>query len=111
MKLSEVITALDLKVLTECEYEDREITGGYAGDLLSWVMGKAQSGNVWVTIMSNINIVAVASLTDAACILLSEGVVPEQNVLDKAALQDVVVLSSNLSTYELVWKLHELTGV
>ena len=43
---------------------DREISGGYAGDLLSWVISRAKSGDVWVTIMSNINIVAVASLTD-----------------------------------------------
>ena len=111
MKLSEFINALGLKVLTKSEYDDREITGGYAGDLLSWVMGRAQSGNVWVTIMSNINSVAVAALTDATCILLSEGVVPEQEVIDKANAQDVVILSSELSTYELACKLHEISGV
>ena len=41
--------------------ETREILGGYAGDLLSWVMGRAKEGDAWVTIMSNVNIVAVCT--------------------------------------------------
>ena len=53
---------------------EREILGGYAGDLLSWVMGRAKEGDAWVTIMSNVNIVAVCTLADPACIILSEGV-------------------------------------
>lgn len=48
---------------------DREISGVYIGDLLSWVMGRAKAGDAWITIMSNINIVAVASLADVACII------------------------------------------
>ena len=108
MKLSVLAEKLNLKVLTECEYEDREITGGYVGDLLSWVMGRAQSGNVWITIMSNINIVAVATLTDCACILLSEGVKPDEDVIKKADAQDVIIMSSDLSSYELSLKIGEL---
>ena len=49
---------------------EREISGAYCGDLLSWVMGHAQSGDAWITIMSNINTVAVASLADVSCIVL-----------------------------------------
>ena len=56
----------------------RAVTGGYAGDLLSWVMGRAEAGDVWVTIMSNPNIVAVATLADVSCILLAEGVEPDE---------------------------------
>ena len=53
---------------------DRLISGVYIGDLLSWVMGRANSGDAWLTIMSNMNIIAVASLADVACIILAEGV-------------------------------------
>ncbi|MDP4117781.1 MAG: DRTGG domain-containing protein [Bacillota bacterium] len=104
--ISELIKNLDLNLLTDEDYEDKEITGVYIGDLLSWVMGKAQPGNVWITIMSNINIVAVASLTDVACILLTEGVVPDENVIKKANLQGVVVLASQKTSYELAKELH-----
>ena len=101
MKLSELIKRLDLKLLTKSDFEDREITGGYCGDLLSWVMGKAKPGNVWITIMSNVNIVAVASLTDAACILLSENMNLEREIIEKADEQDVVILRSSKPSYIL----------
>ena len=80
---------------------EREIDGAYIGDLLSWVMGKAQSGNVWITIMSNLNVVAVATLADPACIILSEGVEPEAGVTNKAQSVGVNVLSSKKDTFAL----------
>ncbi len=79
---------------------DREITGAYVGDLLSWVMGKAQSGDAWITIMSNVNILAVASLTDCACVILSEGVALEGDIIQTARLKGVNVLSYEGSSYE-----------
>ena len=71
---------------------DREITGGYTGDLLSWVMGRANASDAWITIMSNINIVAVASLADPSCIILAEGVQPDEGVLARAEAQGVNLL-------------------
>lgn len=79
---------------------EKEIDGAYVGDLLSWVMGKADSGNVWITIMSNINIVAVATLTDASCIVLAEGVLPDADVTDVAEAKGINILSTRLSSYE-----------
>ena len=80
---------------------ERIITGGYAGDLLSWVMGRLEADSAWVTIMSNINIVAVASLADPACIILAEGVTPDDGVLEKALVQEVNILSSKKSTFDV----------
>ena len=108
MKISDILAALDLKVLTDFEYENRDITGVYIGDLLSWVMGRAESGNIWITIMSNINIVAVSSLTDCAFILLSEGVIPDDEVIKKANMQGVVIMSTELSSYEAAVRLYDL---
>ncbi len=80
---------------------DREITGGYAGDLLSWVMGRAQSGDCWVTIMSNVNVAAVGQLTDCACIVFSEGVHPDEPVINAAKLHGLNLLLSEKSTFAL----------
>ena len=77
----------------------REICGGYAGDLLSWVMGRASEGDAWVTIMSNVNIVAVSTLADPACIVLSEGVEPEPETLKRAKEQGVNIISTSLDTF------------
>lgn len=79
---------------------DREITGVYIGDLLSWVMGKARSGDAWITIMSNVNILAVASLTDCACIILSEDVALEEEVIKTAENKGINVLSFSGSSFE-----------
>lgn len=81
-------------------YGEREITSGYAGDLLSWVMGRAKEDCAWITIMSNINIVAVASLVDVGCIILSEGVTADENVIETAKEKGVNILSTQLTTYE-----------
>ena len=78
---------------------NREIEGGYAGDLLSWVMGRLNEGSAWVTIMSNVNIVAVASLADPACIILSEGVSPDDGVLQKALDLGVNILRTDKDTF------------
>lgn len=84
---------------------DREIRGGYCGDLLSWVMGRAGADNAWITIMSNINIIAVASLADVACVLLAENVTVGEEVVKTANEKGVNLLSSPLGTYELAVRL------
>ncbi len=80
---------------------DREVSGVYIGDLLSWVMGRASSDNVWITIMSNVNIVAVATLADVACIILAEGVTLDDNVRTTAEKKGVNVFTSAKTAYEL----------
>lgn len=79
----------------------REVNGGYAGDLLSWVMGRLEADQAWVTIMSNVNIVAVATLTDPCCIILSEGVSPDEGVIDRALQQGINILSTDRTTFEV----------
>ncbi len=81
--------------------ESREIEGGYAGDLLSWVMGRLEADSAWVTIMSNVNIVAVASLADPSCIILSENVQPDEAVLQRANEQGINVLATDKDTFSV----------
>ncbi len=101
MKVSELKNKLNLTLLTDDKFEDREISGCYIGDLLSWVMSHAQPDNVWITIMSNVNITAVAALVDVACIVLAEGTKLDDGVVEKANSAGVIILSSEKSAYEL----------
>ena len=80
----------------------------FIGDLLSWVMGRAKADCAWITIMSNINIVAVASLADTACIILAESVELPEDVVSTATQKNVNILSSELGAYEIACKLNEL---
>lgn len=108
MKVSELIEKLNLEVLTSKSYDDRDVLGCYIGDLLSHVMGKAQAGDCWITIMNNINIVAVASLTEAACIILAEGIGADEKIIEKADGEGIVILKSDLTAYQLAVKISEL---
>ena len=107
MRVNDAVKALNLTPIVVCDGE-REITGGYAGDLLSWVMGRAQAGDAWVTIMSNNNIVAVASLADTACILLAEGVAPDAGVAEAAKTRGVNILGSEKPAFTLCAELQKL---
>jgi hypothetical protein len=84
---------------------DREIDGVYIGDLLSWVMGRAQMDNAWITIMSNVNVIAVATLADTSCVVLAEGVVMPEELVQTAEAKDVNILSSAEPIYETAVKL------
>ncbi len=106
MKVSELVATGECRVLTLPEGE-REIGGVYIGDLLSWVMGRASADEAWITIMSNINVVAVASLAETSCVLFAEGVVPDDNVIQTATEKGINLLVSDRSAYELAVLLHE----
>lgn len=79
---------------------ERDISGVYIGDLLSWVMGRAESGDAWITIMSNLNILAVASLADTSCIILAEGVTLEADVIETAKQKNINIISTECSIYD-----------
>ena len=107
MKVKDLAEKLELKVLTPYD-ENREITGCYSGDLLSWVMSRAKEGDVWLTVMGNINAVAVAVLTDCACIVLTENASLDEQAKNKAELQGVCFLQSNKNAYELSVEISKL---
>lgn len=107
MKIKEMAERLSLTPLSVAD-SNREFSGVYIGDLLSWVMGRACAANAWITIMSNINIVAVATLADVACIILAEGVTLEDNVRKTAEQKGVNVFTSEKTAYELAAALADL---
>ena len=86
---------------------DREISGVYIGDLLSWVMGRAKSGDAWITIMSNVNVLAVATLTDCACVILSEGVELSEEILETAKQKQINIIYTSKSSYEAAIALNQ----
>lgn len=100
MKISELADRMGLAPLALPE-GDREVEGFYAGDLLSWVMGRANAGNCWFTIMNNVNVLAVASLVDLSAVVLAEGVTLSEKDAQSAFDKGINVFTSEKSTYEL----------
>lgn len=100
MKIKELTEKLRLSVLCEGDLE-RECTGCYCGDLLSWVMSRAKENDIWLTVMGNVNAVAVAVLTDCACIVLTENSALDEDAQMRALQQGVTILRSDKNAYEL----------
>ena len=101
MTVKEFADKLALKVLVEGDME-REITGCYIGDLLSWVMGRAPE------VMGNINSIAVATLADVSCIVLTENAALDENARAKAEMHDVNILLAQENSYQVAVRLHAL---
>jgi hypothetical protein len=85
----------------------REITSVYCGDLLSHVMGSAPAGSAWVTVMNNINVIAVASLVDVACIVVAAGMKPPGDVIARADEQEILIFSSPDPVFGTALAIHE----
>ena len=107
MTVKDLVEKLELKILVEGDLE-REITGGYCGDLLSWVMGRAKAGDCWFTVMGNINAIGVCVLADCSCIVLCENATLDDNAKARAEMQGVTIFSSEENSYTLATKLGNL---
>ena len=98
MKVKDLVESGKFNAIT-LPYGERDIDGVYVGDLLSWVMGRAQADNAWITIMSNINILAVAPLSDTSCIILAEGVTVDDEVKKTALDKEINILTTDMDIY------------
>jgi hypothetical protein len=108
VKLTELIQKLNLTVRSAKGNLQREVTGGYASDLLSDVLAHSSEGNLWITLQIHQNIVAVASMKNLAGIVLVNGREPEQETIDKAEEENIVIMVSDLPTFELIGRLYDL---
>lgn len=107
MTVKELCEATGCNAVTLPE-PDRAVDGVYIGDLLSWVMGRAAADNAWITIMNNVNVMAVATLADVACVILAEGVTLDAALKNTAEMKGINVLTSPLPAYETAVALHGL---
>ncbi len=108
MKLTELIQKLNLSVRSAKGSLEREVTGGYASDLLSDVLANSKEGNIWITLQIHQNIVGVASMKDLAGIILVNSREPESETLEKAEAEKVPIMVSEMPTYELIGMLYSL---
>lgn len=100
-KVTDLTNFLPITRQTNMDMEDRHVTGVYCGDLLSLVMSKAKKGDIWITIQSHINVVAVASLVDISAIIIVEGSEIELGVIEKAQEEGIAIFTTSSSAYEI----------
>ncbi len=109
MNLQEMIDKLNLTPLTlNRKFDEIYPSGGYASDLLSCVMSGAKPQNLWLTLQAHVNIIAVAALLDLSAVIITEDAQPDAATIARANEQNVVLLSTPQTTYELAGRLWEL---
>ena len=108
MKLQEIIDSLSLKVENPSADLSREVTGAYVSDMMSDVMGNAKDGFLWITIQVHLNIIAVASLKNLSGIILVNNRVPAEDTLKKAIEENIPIMTTPLSAFDLVGMLYSL---
>lgn len=108
MTVGEIAERAELEVKAGADYLDTEVTGGYAGDLISTVMAGAKSGNIWITWHVHPNTVAAAVVVKLAAIVLVCGREPEQETVERAEQEGIVILGSSMPAFEIIGKLHGL---
>lgn len=105
MTVAEVVAALSLEVLSGRVGLGTEVTGGYASDLLSCAMAGAHAGDVWVTLQAHQNVVAVATLADVGCVLITEGARPDAATVARAEAEGVVLLATTMDSFAAIARL------
>ena len=108
IKLSDVVKKTGAKVLCGKSRLQTEVTGGYAGDMLSDVLAHTPKGALWLTVQAHPNIIAVAVMKGLAGILLVNGKLPERETLEKAEAEKVVLLSTPLDSFQAALKLQDV---
>lgn len=108
MKVRELVDKLDLKVLSGENGLDREIDGCYVSDLLSDVMGNADAGNVWITLQTHKNVMAVASLKEMACVILVKNLTANEDTLNQSNEEEIPILQTSMETFEVTGKVYGL---
>ncbi len=108
MKVSDIVEKLDLKVIAGKEGLTNEVVGGYTSDLLSDVMGNAQEGQVWITLQTHRNVMAVASLKEVAAVIIVKGFEAEESTISQSNDEGIPLLSSDLETFELSGQLYQI---
>ena len=108
MTVKELVEKMNLTVFCGQDNLDREIKGGYTSDLLSDVMGFAREGQVWITLQTHKNVLAIASLKELAAILLVKGNKPEEEMLEQAVDEGIPVLGTDAQTFETTGKVYQL---
>jgi len=101
MKVRELMELLDAKCLTNDTELDADISCGYSCDLLSWVLAHGKQGMAWCTVQTHVNVIAVSVLMEMACVILVEGVEPEEASLKKAIDEEMPILATDKTAYEV----------
>lgn len=108
MNILDIVKQLELEVIAGYEDENAVVDGVYIGDLLSIVMSKAKSKDLWITVQTHINVVAIATLVELSGVIVVEGMEIDEETINKANEEKIPIFRTKLSAYEVACKLNNM---
>lgn len=108
MTVKDIVDKLNLKVVSGENGLNNEIKGCYVSDLLSDVMGFADEGEIWITLQTHLNVMAIASLKELAAIILVKNIEPEEETIVKSNEENIPIIISEDQTFDVTGKLYNL---
>ncbi|HEY5534637.1 MAG TPA: serine kinase [Ignavibacteria bacterium] len=107
MNLSELVKKCELKVVNKLYQPDRDISGGYTSDLLSDVIANTKKDNIWITMQTHLNIIAVASLKELSAIIIVMNKDIQKDAKEKADEEKITILKTELTAFQISGKMYE----
>ncbi|MDP4208965.1 MAG: serine kinase [Bacteroidota bacterium] len=108
MNVSQLVETLNLTIFSGSRGLNKPIAGGYTSDLLSDVMGNAEEGDVWITLQTHKNVMAIAQLKDLAAVVLVKGLKPDADTLVQSEAEGIPLLGTNEPAFDITGKLYKL---
>ncbi len=108
MKVTDLVKDFGLKIFSGEAGLSNEVSGGYVSDLLSDVMGFARENQVWITLQTHQNVIAIASLKDIAAVILVKGLHPDPETLTHSVEEGIPLLGTEMETFEMAGKLYRV---
>jgi hypothetical protein len=106
--VADLVKEFGLKVFSGADRLRVPVKGAYSSDLLSDVMGKAVAGDLWITMQTHRNVIAVASLKELAAIVIVNGGQPEADTVASATSEGVILLGTKEGSFATCGKLYKL---
>lgn len=101
MTVKTLSKALNLEVVAGEGGLNKEVKGAFVGDLLSLVMAHAKEADIWITVQGHINSVAVAVLVNIPAIILTQGIMANKEMIEKANEEAIAILTTSKSSFEI----------
>jgi hypothetical protein len=108
MKLNSIQEQLGLRLLTADTGLEDDVNGAYASDLLSDVIANSKEAQLWITLQTHQNVVAVAKLKDHAGIIIVNNREPEEETLRKANEEGVTIFQTPDSAFIISGRLYRV---
>lgn len=100
ISINDLLTGIEGRILTD-NSSAAAINNVYICDLLSWVMSHAQKGDAWITVLTNVNVPAVAVMTDVSCVIIPEDIAVEELTLKKANENGIVIIGTKYGAFDI----------